>query len=454
VDGGKEFRDEETGEMIRRSPNRAVIPAIVALIVASCGGSAASPSASSSGASAPASAPPAASEAPAASGGASASAASTGGMTKEEIAAALTSEGTVTIKSWGFNGLSKTVFPDAFKQYTQDTYGVPVTLVWDDTNGALQQAEQANKLPSEIGLDVIDSEEDHMPQLQELGWIEKINDPKYDSVLTNWAAVDPAYVVQDGLGIIYQGFEDLSVVARKDKVDVAAIKDWTDLADPALKGKIVMYPIAADPRGQALFYAMLTSLIKEGTVQGSVTDPASITAGLQWFKKNLEPNVLQFADIDVMRTKLQSGEIGVALTWNSYIRGILASDWNVRDNVAVPIYPASGSPGDRETLRVAKGTKHPVAARVLINWMLSQDFIMAGWTQDPATGTETNKWNLSQQDYLQAYFGGINAEQRKLAPKWAAPYYPTDPAAVTLTLDFSFAAKNNEKISNEYKALK
>ena len=163
-------------------------------------------------------------------------------MTKDEIAAALKSEGTVTLKSWGFNGLSKTLFPDQFKKYTQDTYGVPVTLVWDDTNGALQQAEQANKLPSEIGLDVIDSEEDHMPQLQELGWIEKINDPKYDSVLTNWASVDPAYIVQDGLGIIYQGFEDLSMVVRKDKVDVAAIKDWTDLANPALKGLIVMYP--------------------------------------------------------------------------------------------------------------------------------------------------------------------------------------------------------------------
>ena len=53
----------------------------------------------------------------------------------------------------------------------------------------------------------------------------------------------------------------------------------------------------------------------------------------------------------------------------------------------MPVYPASGSPGDRETLRVAKGTKHPVGARVLINWMISPDFINAGWTQDPATGT-------------------------------------------------------------------
>ena len=142
-------------------------------------------------------------------------------MTKDEIAAALKSEGTVTIKSWGFNGLPKKVFIDHSRSTPRTPMECPVTLVWDDTNGALQQAEQANKLPSEIGLDVIDSEEDHMPQLQELGWIEKINDPKYDSVLTNWAAVDPAYIVQDGLGVIYQGFEDLSMVVRKDKVDVS-----------------------------------------------------------------------------------------------------------------------------------------------------------------------------------------------------------------------------------------
>lgn len=431
--------------MINRTPMRAGVVAMVAMIVASCGGTAATPAATE--------APATASQAPATSSEPSAAASTSAAMSNEEIAAALTAEGTVTLKSWGFNGLSKSVFPDAFKQYTQDTYGVPVTLVWDDTNGALEQAEQANKLPSEIGLDVIDSEENNMPKLQELGWIEKINDPMYDSVLTNWAAVDPAYIVQDGLGVIYQGFENLSVVARSDKVDVAAIKDWTDLGDPALKGKIVMYPIPGDSRGQLLFYAMLTSLIKEGIVQGSVTDPASITAGLQWFKENIEPNVLQFADIDVMRTKLQSGEIGIALSWSSYIRGILSSDWNVRDKVAVPIYPASGSPGNRETLRVAKGTKHPVAARVLINWMLSQDFIMAGWTQDPATGTETNKWNLTEQDFLQSYFGGLNADQRKLAPEWSAPYYPPDPAAVTLEMDFAFVAKNNEAISNEYKAL-
>ena len=268
--------------MIDRTSGRGVVAAIVAVIVVGCNSSAASPAPSATAAAVPsasaaASAPASASAAASASTAASAAT----GMTKDEIAAALKSEGTVTLKSWGFNGLPKKVFIEQFKKYTQDTYGVPVTLVWDDTNGALQQAEQSNKLPSEIGLDVIDNEEDHMPQLQELDWIEKVNDPKYDSVLTNWAKVDPAYIVQDGLGVIYQGFEDLCAVIRKDKVDATKLKDWTDLADPSLKGKIVMYAIPGDTRGQQLFYAMLKSMIKNGKVQGTdYKDPAANTAGI------------------------------------------------------------------------------------------------------------------------------------------------------------------------------
>jgi ABC-type Fe3+ transport system substrate-binding protein len=132
-----------------------------------------------------------------------------------------------------------------------------------------------------------------------------------------------------------------------------------------------MYGIPGDTRGQQLFYAMAQSMITNGKVQGTdYTDPAADTAGLKWFKDNIEPNVLQFADIDVMRTKMQSARLGVALSWNSYIRGILSSDWKPVTRSPSRGIPPPGRPAIARTLRVAKGTKHPVAARVLINWMI------------------------------------------------------------------------------------
>jgi hypothetical protein len=118
--------------VISRTPRRGVFAAIVALTLVGCNSSAASVAPSTSAAapsqsaaasvaasaSAAASAPASASAAASASApaSASASAAAGTGMSKDEIAAALKSEGTVTIKSWGFNGLPKKVFIDQFKK--------------------------------------------------------------------------------------------------------------------------------------------------------------------------------------------------------------------------------------------------------------------------------------------------------------------------------------------------
>lgn len=374
-------------------------------------------------------------------------------LTKDEIAAALQAEGrTVFMKSWDFLGLAKDVFPAQFKRYTQLEYGVPVDVVWDSTNGALQQAEQAGKLASAVGLDVIDSEEDHDPKLNELGWLEKINQPQYANVLTNWSRVEAPYIVADGMGVIYQGFEWLGPVARTDKIDVASFKDWTDLAKPQFKGKIVTY-VMKDVRGQIIFYSILNSLIKQKIVTGDLWSPTAVTAGLKWFKANIAPNVLKYGDIPEFRTTMQSGEAGTALTWASYIRDIQAADWNQRDKVVQALYPVSGIGADREELRVAKGTKHPVTARVLINWMLSRDFLMLGWYKDKPTGTDTNHWGVNKQQFLGAYTGGLNAEDRALLPDFAKPYYPADPASLTLKIDFGYLAKNLEAVGTEYAAL-
>ena len=159
-------------------------------------------------------------------------------MSKDEIAAA-------GLRHDRGNGASTDSreghFIDQFKKYTQDTYGVPVTLVWDDTNGALQRLSRRTTT-SDIGLDVMDDEEDHMPQFQELGWIEKSNDPKYNTVLTNWAGSKSLHTSsRTALGSSTQGFKETSGWSiRKDKVDVTKMKDWTDLAEfPALN--VMMY---------------------------------------------------------------------------------------------------------------------------------------------------------------------------------------------------------------------
>lgn len=373
-------------------------------------------------------------------------------LTHEQVVEALKAEGaTVTVKSWGFGGLYTDHFPKHFKEYTEQTYGVGLELVWDAHDAILDQYEQAGE-PIGEALDVLDKEEDYYPRLKLLDWIEPINQPKYAEILTNWDRVEPSYIVDDGLGVIYQGFEWLGMCARNDQVDPESIKDWTDLAKPEFEGKIISYPMN-EYRGQLLFTGILNSLIKQEIVKGDLFAEETWIEGLKWYKENIAPNILKFVDNDEMRTMAQSGQAGVILTWGSYVRELQGADWNLRDPVIVPVYPASGMATDRETITTPHSSKHPVAARVAVNWMLSRDFLMVGWYKDPETGEEMNRWDLDQRQFLVAYAGGINAEDRTLVPDWAKPYYPEDPSAMGVTVDNPWLASHIEWTWEQYQQL-
>jgi ABC-type Fe3+ transport system substrate-binding protein len=373
-------------------------------------------------------------------------------LTEEQVVEALKAEGaTVTLKSWGFGGLNTDQFPQRFREYTEQTYGVPVELVWDADDAILDQYEQANK-PIGEALDVLDKEEDFFPRLKLLEWIEPINLPQYKEILTNWDRVEPAYIVEDGLGVIYQGFEWLGMCVRKDQVDPESIKDWTDLANPEFKGKIISYPMD-EYRGQLIFTGILNSLIKQGTVKGDLFAEETWIEGLKWYKANIAPNILKFIDNDEMRTMAQSGQASVILTWGSYVRELQGADWNLREPVIVPIYPASGMATDRETITTPHSSKHPVTARVAVNWMLSRDFLMVGWYKDPETGEEKNRWDLDQRQFLVAYAGGINAEDRTLVPDWAKSYYPEDPSTMSVAVDQPWLASHIEWTWEQYQQL-
>lgn len=375
-------------------------------------------------------------------------------LTHEEIAAALVAEGQVVgLKSWGFGGLDQEVFPTKFREYTQETFGVPVELIWDSSNAVLQQAEQAGRLPSELGIDVIDSEEDKLPKLKELGWVEPISAPEYANVLTNLALVDPSYRYEDDLSVIYQGFEWMGLLVRTDQVDPASITSWTDLADPALKGKIAMYGFGGDSRGPIILMGVIADLVKEGIITADPWSEEAMTQGLQWWKENIEPNVIRYVDTGEIRTMMQSGEAAVAVTWGAYIREIQGSDWNLRDDVIAPVYLEGALPAVRSELRIAKDTPRPVTARVLLDWMLGRDFQFVGWYKDPATGEVQNRWDMAEGQFLGAYTGGVIPDDRALIPDWAVSYYPDDPVKYTLPLDFEFLASHQDWIQDQYAQL-
>ena len=382
------------------------------------------------------------------------------------VGAALTKEGAqVKIHSWGFGGLSDSIIPNAFTAYTQKKYGVPVTLTWS-TNGDLDNGMTtlpiAGKIISDEGYDVIDKEEDSYAQILALDWTEPINLPQYAGLLDQLPNVEAPYVfheptmVQDGADIyamVYQGYEWLQGLLRKDKVDTSKYKDWTDLANPELKGKGIDYAFN-DGRGHYVFMGILNSLIKQKIVTGDLWSQDAWTQGITWWGKNLEQQILVYGDIGndpTMQLKLHTGDAWWGATWGSYVRELLGTDWNQAGDLLFPFYPSSGIAADRQALRAAKGAPHPIAARVLINWFATDEFQNVGWTKDTPDATDaTNHWNVTQSNYLTAYAGGIQPSNRTAGPTWSKPYYPADPGSLILPVNWTWYIPQKQWISDTY----
>lgn len=385
-----------------------------------------------------------------------------------KVGEALTKEGaTLNIHTWGFSGLRETVFVDKFAEHTKNLYGVPVKLTYDqgDINQYIQELPLAGRHIRELGLDVIDKEEETFAQILALDWGEPVDQEQYQPLLTNLADVEDAYKFQGetdsngpGLyGVVYQGYEWLQALLRKDKVDASAYKDWTDLARPEMAKKGIVYSLDNDSRGHFVFLGLLNSLVKQGIVPGNLPDDLwkieTWEAGLQWWKDNIEGQIYKYGDIGndpTMRLALQSGDAWWGGTWGTYTRELLAIDWNKRDDLLAPFYPVSGIVADRETLTPVAGAAHPVAARILINWFIDTEFQHVGWYKDTPTSEAVNRWNVPEDKYLLVYCGGVAQKHRDLAPDWAKPYYLQNPSDYLLTVNWGWYTPNAEAISRAY----
>ena len=383
-----------------------------------------------------------------------------------QVGEALKAEGAhVKMSSWGFGGMSESILPEQFSAYTERLYGVPVTLEWvgsADINDGMTTLPLADKIISDLGYDVIDKEEDAYKSILALEWLEPINLPQYLPLLTELDKVEAPYIfhepdlAQDGAdiyGLVYQGYEWLQGLIRKDKVDITHYEDWVDLARDEMTGKGIDYPFN-DDRGHFVFMGILNSLIQNKFIEPTeLWSQEAWEAGIAWWGENLEDKIQVYGDTGNDPTKqllLQTGDAWWAATWGSYVRQLLGTEWNQKDDVLWAFYPRSGIAADRETLRATKGAPHPVAARILINWFVTDEFQNVGWYKETPDGEAVNHWNITESNYLTAYAGGVQPSNREVSPDWAKPYYPENPGDLILTIDWEWYVPQKQWISETY----
>jgi spermidine/putrescine-binding protein len=355
-------------------------------------------------------------------------------MTKEEIAAAIKAEGSVIVANWTYTANDAII--KQFQDWVKKEYGVDVKLDYVPSQSPtiyLTNLYTAQKAGNPSPYDVLAIEENYYYDAKANGVVEDI----YPSgLMPNWDRVDPQFR-HDPQSVGFQSTATPSPIFHADKVG-SWFKDWKDLADPRLKGRITM-PLSGDVTAGGFLLGMAWSLGKD------YKDEAQMTETIDFICTNVHPNVLKYTtDSAEMQQLLRSGDIDVAGFWNSLSRlEALSGADGTKDTTYMPM--ASGQAAVNGFMWVPKGAPHPVLAQLFIDWRLSDDGQLPG----DAWGIPNNAWA----EYVEGLMG---PSYEQAIPAWIKPdfnkFYPplADIKKVYKSVDWDYYAKHVDGWMKQY----
>ena len=165
-------------------------------------------------------------------------------------------------------------------------------------------------------------------------------------------------IATDGAGPAY-GVNSIGIIYNKEAAGME-IKEWSDLWNPALKGKISI-PDIATTYGPSMVY--LANDYKGGDIEKD--KGAAAFKGL----KELAPNVVKtYGKSSDLANMLKSGEIVAAVVGDFAVPIITQADADV-----AYVVPESGTYANFNTINITKNSKNKELAEKFIDWRISQE---------------------------------------------------------------------------------
>jgi len=355
-------------------------------------------------------------------------------MTKDDIAKAIQAEGTVVVANWTYTANDTLVAQ--FQKYVKDTYGVDIKLTYEGSQAPsvyLTNLYTALKANNPSPYDVMAIEEPYYYDGKNNDAVETI----YPSgLMPNWDMVDPLFR-HDPESVGFQSTATTAPVYHANKVNF--LKDWKDLADPRLKGRITI-PASGDITAGGFLLGVAWSLGKD------YKNPDDMKAAVDFVCNSIAPNALKVtSDSATMQQLLRAGQIDVAEFWNSLARlEFLSGEPGTQDTTFTPM--ASGQPMINGYLWIPKKAQHPILAQIFIDWRLRPD------VQFPA-----ESWGIGHGPWAELQEGSLGPkyDTSKLIPSWFADYnkfYPSfDQLKTTFkSVDWNYYAQHVNDWMTQY----
>jgi ABC-type Fe3+ transport system substrate-binding protein len=351
-------------------------------------------------------------------------------MTDDEIKAEIAKEGSVVVGNWTYTANDELV--KQFQEYVKTTYGADIKLTYE---GSQQPSTYLTKLAAAktggnpAPYDVLAIEENY--------WADAMDQDLVDAVFPSDLIPNASMVLDifkhDPTTIAFQSTAFPGVVFSKGRA--GWMTKLQDLADPRMKGKVVLPP-PGDITNGGLFLGLASELGKD------YKDAAQMKEVVDWAVANIGPNVLKYTpDSAEMQQLLRTGAADAVSFWNSLARlEYFGGNTDAALLVPAAIYPVNGY------LWVPKGAAHPVLAQVFINWRLSKE------VQFP------NAWPIEHGPWSELSEGFLGPDYVDQVPEWFAAdyfnYFPKlDQIKTFKTVDWK-AYNSSQKEWQDYYASK
>jgi len=339
-------------------------------------------------------------------------------MSFADLKAAIAAEGEVNVGNWTYQANDQLV--KRFQDYVKTVYGVDVKLNY---TGSQTPQTYLTDLYAAVGAgdnspyDVLAIEENYWASAQAqatANGTKLMEDylpsgliPNADRVLDTFKHAPTS--------IAFQASATPGINFHSAKVDF--LKDWKDLADVRLKGKILMW-LPTDITAGGFLMGLADSLGKDWK------DPNAMKEVIDFAVDKIGPNAIKYtSDNADVQSLFQSGVADVVMFWNSesrlmYLNGIADAAFLVA---------ASGQYMVNGYLWIPVKPKHPVLAQIFIDWRLGDD------SQFPVLGA----WGISKGAWSELQEGLIGPSYEKDIPDWIkADYFNFYPTIAQLSTNY------------------
>lgn len=352
-------------------------------------------------------------------------------MSFDDIKAAIAEEKEVNVGNWTYSANDALI--KRFQDYIKDVYDEEITLNY---SGSQTPSTYITDLSIAVGAgdqapyDVLAIEENYWAEAVAMGeangaammedFLPSGLVPNADRVLETLIHTPTSVGFQSGAtpGVTYNN------------ATVDYLKDWKDLADERLKGKLLMW-LPGDITGGGVLLGTAASLGLD------YKDPDQMNQAIDFLVEKVNPNVLKYTDQQPEAEQLlQTGVVDAITFWNGTARKF---HFDGNDGFTFMI-AESGQYAVNGFMWIPAKPKHPVLAQIFVDWRISDD----------AQFPDLETWGISESWWSELQEGLLGPSYEAAIPAWIKDvyydYYPTIDQLSTLyqNVDWAYYNEHNK----------